>query len=743
MSGVDNIRGINYQISYSVLRLLQIILKESNEVDSIKFESLTEEEEDLNIFYKNGNKEYIQIKKKAEGYSWTASELREVLQKFYNKNDPNIIFTFISDGTGNRDVAELKSCLLNKKEPTNELLKKFSSSSLTVDNIKSILEKTTLLTQSYTSVDSSLPGSVIRENCLNLLKTTSFDLSNSSENIYESAWAYILKLSQECKTIKLDDIKSELERKGLRVTKKRWLNIPDISSFSGREEEIQDIENALSDIRKIIVKGISGIGKTSIMSKIAHRLHNENKKIFWLETNKMYTLSDILKELVNFLHNYGLEQEANLLNSSEIVQKIPSLAEILKNEEVYIFIDGLDKARTDVKNFIEELYKKLINSKLKGAISISIIDGLDSYTNIDLRSKKVFEYHLLGFSYNDTLEILTKINEKYHDEDFNFFYNLVGGYPVSINFLKELLSEDSITIEEIKELQELTVEESNKHLFQKVFVNLATEEKEIALSASIFSYPFKEKEISQILNSSLNSKYVLEHLKKKNIILEKNGYYDVHDSIRTLLTDIVNEDRKKELHQIMAEFYMDYMNKQHEESEEVLYDDIFKWGYHLEFLGDSKIISPNRSELLRLNDDQLDALWAIERFGYPFAYDDSELQFSSSIIEELKNKNLIISNNDDSIKYIFTMKKFILNNFNFFDSCFLHHLCITRDISNHLGYIKRFEPNDAFIKQGIICHWEHCIEYMPLDNNENSCPIFGHNCPSGKEQVVICREELN
>lgn len=743
MSGVDNIRGINYQISYSVLRLLQIILKESNEVDSIKFESLTEEEEDLNIFYKNGNKEYIQIKKKAEGYSWTASELREVLQKFYNKNDPNIIFTFISDGTGNRDVAELKSCLLNKKEPTNELLKKFSSSSLTVDNIKSILEKTTLLTQSYTSVDSSLPGSVIRENCLNLLKTTSFDLSNSSENIYESAWAYILKLSQECKTIKLDDIKSELERKGLRVTKKRWLNIPDISSFSGREEEIQDIENALSDIRKIIVKGISGIGKTSIMSKIAHKLHNENKKIFWLETNKMYTLSDISKELVNFLHNYGLEQEANLLNSSEIVQKIPSLAEILKNEEVYIFIDGLDKARTDVKNFIEELYKKLINSKLKGAISISIIDGLDSYTNIDLRSKKVFEYHLLGFSYNDTLEILTKINEKYHDEDFNFFYNLVGGYPVSINFLKELLSEDSITIEEIKELQELTVEESNKHLFQKVFVNLATEEKEIALSASIFSYPFKEKEISQILNSSLNSKYVLEHLKKKNIILEKNGYYDVHDSIRTLLTDIVNEDRKKELHQIMAEFYMDYMNKQHKESEEVLYDDIFKWGYHLEFLGDSEIISPNRSELLRLNDDQLDALWAIERFGYPFAYDDSELQFSSSIIEELKNKNLIISNNDDSIKYIFTMKKFILNNFNFFDSCFLHHLCITRDISNHLGYIKRFEPNDAFIKQGIICHWEHCIEYMPLDNNENSCPIFGHNCPSGKEQVVICREELN
>lgn len=52
MSGVDNLRGIDYQISYSVLRLLQILVNESDEVDSIQFESLTEDEEDLNIFKK-------------------------------------------------------------------------------------------------------------------------------------------------------------------------------------------------------------------------------------------------------------------------------------------------------------------------------------------------------------------------------------------------------------------------------------------------------------------------------------------------------------------------------------------------------------------------------------------------------------------------------------------------------------------------------------------------------------------
>ena len=34
------------------------------------------------------------------------------------------------------------------------------------------------------------------------------------------------------------------------------------------------------------------------------------------------------------------------------------------------------------------------------------------------------------------------------------------------------------------------------------------------------------------------------------------------------------------------------------------------------------------------------------------------------------------------------MKGVILKGFDFFDSCFLHYLCLTRGISNHLGYIE-------------------------------------------------------
>lgn len=57
------------------------------------------------------------------------------------------------------------------------------------------------------------------------------------------------------------------------------------------------------------------------------------------------------------------------------------------------------------------------------------------------------------------------------------------------------------------------------------------------------------------------------------------------------------------------------------------------------------------------------------------------------------------------------------------------------------GYSRCYEPNPKWKEQGGICMYEHCIENMPLHlNGENSCPIFGHDCPGGKLQVLKCKE---
>jgi len=58
------------------------------------------------------------------------------------------------------------------------------------------------------------------------------------------------------------------------------------------------------------------------------------------------------------------------------------------------------------------------------------------------------------------------------------------------------------------------------------------------------------------------------------------------------------------------------------------------------------------------------------------------------------------------------------------------------------GYSRCFEPDPRRTGVG-NCLYEHCIENMPLfENNIVGCSVFGHDCPGGIEQVKVCRRSV-
>jgi len=69
------------------------------------------------------------------------------------------------------------------------------------------------------------------------------------------------------------------------------------------------------------------------------------------------------------------------------------------------------------------------------------------------------------------------------------------------------------------------------------------------------------------------------------------------------------------------------------------------------------------------------------------------------------------------------------------------HLTEELNKSFSVGYSISFYPNENFKKHGLLCEWEHCIEFMPLPsrNTKASCPIFGHNCPGGADKASKCK----
>jgi len=60
-----------------------------------------------------------------------------------------------------------------------------------------------------------------------------------------------------------------------------------------------------------------------------------------------------------------------------------------------------------------------------------------------------------------------------------------------------------------------------------------------------------------------------------------------------------------------------------------------------------------------------------------------------------------------------------------------------------IGFNK-VSDNPKWEEMGMFCRWEHCIEMMTLRDkrDENSCPIFGHDCPGGPKQVRECKRDL-
>jgi hypothetical protein len=227
----------------------------------------------------------------------------------------------------------------------------------------------------------------------------------------------------------------------------------------------------------------------------------------------------------------------------------------------------------------------------------------------------------------------------------------------------------------------------------------------------------------------------------------------------------------------------------------ILYEEGFKWAYHVENSTKGDLTGKILERLLALQNAELDALWAIDRYGYPFDYVTADLSSSQATIQRLLQLGFIrpykrkqAKNRGQRAYELVEMTG------DHFAHVFLVYLCISRGISNHIGYIDIFDPNHACDKQaGVICIWEHCIELMPLppitkaqhadhieflrnqfasnayadkppeirkmlakqiedgiptdapdlpdtEMEAARCPMFGHCCPGGKEQAALCRD---
>ncbi len=116
-----------------------------------------------------------------------------------------------------------------------------------------------------------------------------------------------LKLSEaeKMEILSLSDENIWLHSNSLKKRRTVWAGepVPETSSFYGREESLKHLTRVLIEDRCQLVGvfGIGGIGKTSLVAKLARSLESEFDCIFWQSLVNTPYLKDVLREFLQFM----------------------------------------------------------------------------------------------------------------------------------------------------------------------------------------------------------------------------------------------------------------------------------------------------------------------------------------------------------------------------------------------------------------------------------------------------------
>jgi hypothetical protein len=215
----------------------------------------------------------------------------------------------------------------------------------------------------------------------------------------------------------------------------------------------------------------------------------------------------------------------------------------------------------------------------------------------------------------------------------------------------------------------------------------------------------------------------LEILADAGVARFDGAAFYVHETVQPLVYAMLAEDARRLLHGRVEAYYRKSLEEEGTEEEGYPYDKIMKWGQHVEQLARCGVYIGRARDIRELTNEQLDAIWSVQRFGSPFNFVDDDNDEPVDVTEKDWFRGLVKTG------FIGKKNGKLQSTTDTFDRLFVIYLCRHRGVSGSVGYIPDFRPNIAFAEQGLVCPWEHCIEFMPLP-------------PLSKQQIVEHKKHL-
>lgn len=390
----------------------------------------------------------------------------------------------------------------------------------------------------------------------------------------DEAWVEIVKeihylCEQQIENFQLSNFFSKEDKK-INAPKIHCPEIPDISLFVGRENEIQELKEYLiyDHANLVFIQGLKGVGKTDLSVKIAHELKDNFDFVIWKKLLNAPDLIYLISDINNIIH----PSFENINQSYDFV--INQFHDNLNKNKCLIILDNFESVLTNKFNDYEQFLSDLVKIKHGGCLIITsreipkIIDRL-------VPKRKDFKIIKLdGLNYEDGIKIFNNYGDFKCDdvEKWKFLINSFNGNPLALELLarhidevffgdvNSFLEEGLSSFDDFNELLDWHYDRLS--LLEKEVIYWLTINREpvsyISLKDDIYSENSKEKLSSTL--QSLQRKIPLERVRCSFMLQPVLIEYTTQKIIKRLEEEIFLED--KELKNVVIESFLDKIKEE-------------------------------------------------------------------------------------------------------------------------------------------------------------------------------------
>ncbi len=304
----------------------------------------------------------------------------------------------------------------------------------------------------------------------------------------------------------------------------RLLEVPRVEAFVGRRLELDALTAPGPGPRFFVVRGMAGIGKSSLAAKVCERLRG-TKNLFWHRVRPWDTRETILADLGGFLAQFGRPGLKAVLARGEADQADQALREDLADTASFLVFDDAHEGIPEVHAFLRFLKDMLVAAPEVRILVLTRI-ALPVYDRRDVAVQgQVREIDLEGLDSKEIGELFSS------DPDAPRLLPLaatLGGHPLFLELLRSAGAGG---------VRKGALRDVRRFIEEEIYARLPTAERKMMKVASLYEVPVPREAL--FLDETLSHDVLMSLVNRALLQPMGDEAFGAHDTIRDFFASVL------------------------------------------------------------------------------------------------------------------------------------------------------------------------------------------------------------